>query len=230
MAARSLVPLSFISSLIGIELEGGWIIRSYHAADPLHSGGIFSHGFMARTSSGKESFVKVLDIRLNRDHPEPLKDLELRLQRFNYESDIALACATSRLSRVAHAINKGVLRAGPDGSQEFPYLVFERAAGDLRNQIEMARRLEPWICFHVLHNVAVAIQQLHGKNIAHQDVKSSNVLDYREQGHKLGDFGSAHLKARTRPGPMMPISGDPAPMRHPNSCTATGKTIGYRGV
>lgn len=42
----------------------------------------------------------------------------------------------------------------------------------------------------------LAIRQLHAKNIAHQDVKPSNVLDYRTDGHKLGDFGSAHLRAR----------------------------------
>jgi hypothetical protein len=57
-------------------------------------------------------FVKVLDIRLNRALSEPLKDLEVRIQRFNYESEIARSCAAERLSRVAHAIADGVLQVG----------------------------------------------------------------------------------------------------------------------
>jgi hypothetical protein len=135
--------------LLGETLEGGWVITSQRRAEPTASGGCFSHGFIARNAAGAEVFVKILDIRLRRSHSEPLKDLELRIQRFNYESDIAEACAGDRLSRVAHAIARGVLRIGPDGDEEFPYLAFERAAGDLRDQVERAKKLPPWICYRV---------------------------------------------------------------------------------
>lgn len=195
--------------LIGQTLQGRWRIVAERRADPGATGGTFSHGFVARSTSGEEVFVKVLDIRLNRALAEPLKDLEIRIQRFNYESEIARSCAADRLSRVAHAIADGVLQVGGDDGEEFPYLVFERAIGDLRDQVAKARKLPSWISFRVMHNVAVAIQQLHFKHIAHQDVKPSNVFDYDEAGHKLGDFGSAHLRARPRPGPILPIAGDP---------------------
>jgi serine/threonine protein kinase len=204
-----IVTVSIARKLLGQILEGRWTLVSERRPPPTASGGCFSHGFIARGPDGEEAFVKVLDIRLNGSHSDPLKDLEIRIQRFNYEADIARACADDRLSRVAHAIAHGVLRVGPDGSEAFPYLVFERAAGDLRDQIARERQLPPWVCFGVLHNVAVAIRQLHAKNIAHQDVKPSNVLDYRADGHKLGDFGSAHVRARARPGPILPIAGDP---------------------
>jgi hypothetical protein len=85
-------------------LDGRWTIVSERRPPPAASGGCFSHGFIARGSGGEEVFVKVLDIRLNNSHAEPLKDLEVRVQRFNYEADIARACADDRLSRVAHAV------------------------------------------------------------------------------------------------------------------------------
>jgi serine/threonine protein kinase len=195
--------------LIGTTLEGGWTIVSQRRPPPTATGGCFSHGFVARRADGHEVFVKVLDITLSASHPEPLKDLELRIQRFNYESAIARACADDRLSRVAHAVAEGILRIGPAQTDVFPYLVFERAAGDLRDQVLRERQLPPWICYRILHNVAVAIRQLHAKNIAHQDVKPSNVLDFSSEGHKLGDFGSAHDRTRTRPGTIHSIAGDP---------------------
>lgn len=195
--------------LLGRVLEGRWTIESERHVPPNGSGGCFSYGFIARGSDGQEVFVKVLDIRLRSGVAEPLKDLEIRIQRFNYESEIALACAGDRLSRVAHAIALGVLRVEEGGVDEFPYLVFERAAGDLRDQVAREKQMPPWVCYRVLHNVATAIRQLHAKSIAHQDVKPSNVLDYRMAGHKLGDFGSAHARSRLRPGPILPIAGDP---------------------
>jgi hypothetical protein len=48
---------------------------------PTASGGCFSYGFIARGFAGQEVFVKVLDIRLNSTHADPLKDLEIRIQR-----------------------------------------------------------------------------------------------------------------------------------------------------
>jgi len=98
--------------LIGETIDGRWKIESERRVDPAGTGGTFSHGFIARSTSGEEVFVKVLDIRLNRALPEPLKDLEVRIQRFNYESEIARSCAAERLSRVAHAIADGVLQIG----------------------------------------------------------------------------------------------------------------------
>ncbi len=195
--------------LIGETIDGRWKIVSERRVDPAGTGGTFSHGFIARSTAGEEVFVKVLDIRLNRALPEPLKDLEVRIQRFNYESEIARSCAAERLSRVAHAIADGVLQIGGADGEGFPYLVFERAVGDLRDQVVRMRKLPPWMSLRVMHNVAVAIRQLHFKNIAHQDVKPSNVFDFDADGHKLGDFGSAHLRARPRPGPILPIAGDP---------------------
>jgi serine/threonine protein kinase len=196
--------------LLGLELEGGWKLIQYRTPPPNATGSSFSHGFIARRSDGQEAFVKVLDIRLRTSHPEPLKDLEIRIQRFNHEADIAEACASERLSRVAHAIGHGYLILDSDGSEQFPYLIFEQAAGDLRDQVRRSKQLPPWMCYRVLHNVATAIRQLHWRNIAHQDVKPSNVLNFPQAGHKLGDFGSAHHRVRARPGEILAVAGDPA--------------------
>jgi len=193
--------------LIGYQLEGGWTIRRMRPALYAGSGGGSCCTFYASNATGAEAFVKVLDVRLDPQHPEPTQDLQVRLERFNYESDIVLKCASERLSRVAHGMGRGYITLG-NGSV-FPYLIFERAEGDLREQIQKAQHLGAPTCFRVLHNVATAIQQLHWRRIAHQDLKPSNVLDFKQHGHKVGDFGSAHQQSITRPGQQSLVAGDP---------------------
>jgi serine/threonine protein kinase len=194
--------------MIGQQLKSGWTIRALKPTLSTATGGCFSYCFLATNDKGAEAFVKILDIKLDETLDEPLVDLQMRIQKFNYESDIALSCAEQRLSRVAHAIDRGIISPSGSGAQ-YPYLLFERAAGDLREQLTTTKYFGPSIAFQVLHDVATAVMQLHGKRIAHQDIKPSNVLNFEADGHKVGDFGSAHFQHNPRPGRHLPIAGDP---------------------
>lgn len=57
--------------LIGYELDGGWIIRRMRPALISGTGGGACGAFSASNQAGAEVFIKVLDIRLDQDHPEP---------------------------------------------------------------------------------------------------------------------------------------------------------------
>ena len=65
------------------------------------------------------------------------------------------------------------------------YIVFELASGDIRAEIERLPNFDLAWCLRSLHNATVGVQQLHSKDIAHQDIKPSNVLVFGMDGSKL---------------------------------------------
>jgi eukaryotic-like serine/threonine-protein kinase len=83
------------------------------------------------------------------------------------------------------------------------------AIADARRQMDSVRELElAWI-FRTLHHVVAGLQQLHGNDIAHQDVKPSNVLVFREsEGRKLADLGRAWCAGHNPPHNNYVVAGD----------------------
>lgn len=65
-----------------------------------------------------------------------------------------------------------------------------------------------WI-FRTLHHIATGLNQLHRHDIAHQDLKPSNVLVFREEvGRKLADLGRAWSLGRNPPHNNYDFAGD----------------------
>lgn len=65
----------------------------------------------------------------------------------------------------------------------------------------------------MLHQVAIGLQQLHGKQIAHQDLKPSNILIFEQDdfGAKIADLGRASRNDGSQAGhDGYFIAGDPA--------------------
>ena len=165
-------------------------------------------GYPARNDKGDAGFVKVLDTRINRDLPDPLADLKLRIDVFQYERQILEQSIHRGMSAVVRAIGFGILDDA-NSSNPIYYLVFEMAKCDLREQVDLSRRFDLAFRLRVLHRAAVGIQQLHGDQIAHQDIKPSNVLVFPRDAVKLGDLGHAHMRNEERPGTDHPIAADP---------------------
>lgn len=96
------------------------------------------------------------------------------------------------------------------GVNEVQYLIFEAASSDVRQQIRISGTLTlSWIV-SCLHDIAVAVRQLHRISIAHQDVKPSNVLIITDDNFKLGDLGRSSAPDLNIAHDEEVIPGDPS--------------------
>jgi serine/threonine protein kinase len=177
-------------NLVGMTTADGWEIKDpvTFAAD--HTGGQNSQcHFVER--NGVRAFFKALDIEAS----NPMRALS-ELLLFQYEGNLVQLCKDQRLSRIVRVLEKGDLDRDsslPPILRFVPYLVFELADGDIRETVDVSKPASNQWRFHVLHQSTLALMQLHGQDIAHQDVKPSNVLRFEEEGVapkiKLGDLG-----------------------------------------
>ena len=187
---------------------GGWNLEDRRDVATNGTGACHSVGYSASHDDGSVGFVKVLDTRIDRNMPDPLADLQYRIDAFQYERQILERCAKRNMSAIVRAIDFGQLNGGGSTNPLF-YLVFEMAKYDLREQVDINRRFDSAFRLRVLHRAAVGIQQLHGDQIAHQDLKPSNVLIFSQHVIKLGDVGHAHARDSKRPGEHYTIAADP---------------------
>lgn len=195
--------------LIGQKLLDGWEItrrlpRSKEPGGEELTGGHFSIGYIA-TKKGKdgkaptEAFLKVIDVE-SALQPHPGTTLMQRLKcladSHTFECAILDICDKASLDRIVRILGKGELPPQPGMPTEIPFILFELADGDVRKVIAKSDKLDDAWRLRVLHDSAVGIQQLHSQDIAHQDLKPSNVLIFNESGKraKLGDLGRASSK------------------------------------
>ncbi len=191
------------SDLIGREVGDGWIIteRLPRAGEPDAedlTGSWFSIGYIA-SKGGKKAFVKVIDIQraieMRTSELSIIDRLKLLTESHSFECAILDVCNKARMDRVVRVLGRGELEPLEGAFPiEIPYIMFELAdGGDVRKVVGRSSKVEDAWRFRVLHDVAVGIQQLHGQEIAHQDIKPSNVLIFggKGSGAKLGDLGRA---------------------------------------
>jgi serine/threonine protein kinase len=88
------------------------------------------------------------------------------------------------------------------------YIIFECAESDVREQALIDGRFDTAWALRTLHQVAVGVRQLHGRNIVHQDLKPSNVLLFETVGSKVGDLGSSTNKENSSPRDQFDVAGD----------------------
>jgi serine/threonine protein kinase len=185
--------MSAAEQLEGVELEDGWKVvkRLVHESS---SGGTFSVPYSVHDRDGKPHFLKAFDFSQafepGRDVIAVLKSLTVL---YEHERDILDYFKARRLSRVVTAVKHGYVRlagmSAPDGTVY--YLIFELADRDVRRQVDIEHRLDCVWCLRVLDDVTLGLWQAHRLAIAHQDLKPSNVLLYRDNVSRVADFGRA---------------------------------------
>jgi eukaryotic-like serine/threonine-protein kinase len=195
-------PTTGASNLIGVSIGDGWTITEQLprpgtlGAEDL-TGSWFSFGYIA--SKGKDTaFVKVIDVQgaiEKRGELSLMELLKLVTSSHIFECSILDVCKNAKLDRVVRILGKGEIPAPAHASMSIPipYIMFEKADGDVRKIISRTNKIDDAWKFRVLHDVAVGLTQLHGQQIAHQDLKPSNVLlfDQEGKGAKIGDLGRA---------------------------------------
>ncbi len=128
----------------------------------------------------------------------------------DFERDLLAKCRNRRLDRVVTPIDDGTVKVpGNFGLLDnVSYLIFELASGDIRNEISSWKEFDLAWALRSLHYTTVGMKQLHSSGIAHQDLKPSNVLVFKEEGAKVTDLGRASDNQMTSQVDRYRIPGD----------------------
>lgn len=176
--------------LDGLTLDGGWRVTGRATTvrgQP--AGGHQSVGYFAERADGHQGFLKAIDLSRLIQAQNVMRALQEVTEQFNFEVSLLEQCCDMRLSRVVHAIDHGEHRV-PGTLVPVPYIIFDRADGDVRDHLEATTIDDVWL-LRCVHHVAVGLHQLHTSKFAHNDIKPANVLVFAAMGSKIGDLGTA---------------------------------------
>lgn len=200
---------SAAENLTGIDLPGGWTVEAKVGKDPDATGGHFSVSYTVTNTDGRRAFLKALDYSDALQSHNPAQVLQAMTEAFNFERDLLFACGERGMTRIVRAIDSGVVRVPGFQVNAVDYLIFEHAEnGDIRAFIGKLGGLDDAMLFRTMHNVATGLRQLHGIDVAHQDLKPSNVLVFDDASAKVADLGRASLRGGTAPADLLDIAGD----------------------
>lgn len=196
--------------LEGLTLASGWVVDKRLIPRPTGTGGAFSTGYLVSHPDGRKGFLKAMDYSIALEAPNTIDVMKFYADAYVFERDICLKCAETKITRIVHAIDYGSY-VGPLGPHtKVEYLIFERADGDIRLFLDQQANFDIAFAMRTLHSAAAALRQLHGAQMAHQDLKPSNVLVFdSEKMSKLGDMGRAWSKSIPAPHDGMNYAGDP---------------------
>jgi serine/threonine protein kinase len=125
-----------------------------------------------------------------------------------FEKALCEKCA--HLSKVVRAIGSGTIvlnESRPETKVE--YLIFELADEDIRSRLDASQTLDLVFLMRTLHDVATGLAQLHNAQIAHQDLKPSNVLVFAaDSTSRICDLGRGWDMNSPGPHDSLPIAGD----------------------
>lgn len=204
-------------ALEGHTLPGGWHVVKKVVPELGASGGTFSINYFVEDDSGRKGFCKVLNYAwlLTYSGHDPAEAMADATSFYLFERDLARECVS--LSRVVTALDDGTIMLTGYTMPTISYIIFEVADNDIRQLLDASDALDLSMRIRAVHHVATGLKQLHGRNVAHQDVKPSNVLVFPPDSSgarvsKLGDLGRATVIGR--------------PMKHDNLTVAGDRTYG----
>ena len=194
--------------LTGMTLANGWKVEKMVTRPQHATGGHHSTGYHVANADGRRGFLKAMDYTEALGAPNSPDIMRAYVDAYIFERDVCLACRDRRMSRVVHAIDHGSIQMKPkDLASKVEYLIFERADNDVRLYLDAQAAFDAAFIMRTVHNVATAMNQLHMGEMAHQDLKPSNVLVFHEAGAKVCDLGRAWSKALRSPFDNVDIPG-----------------------
>jgi serine/threonine protein kinase len=202
--------MSAADQLLGLSLANGWKVTGHLARNPNGTGGTFSQSYIAE-KNGKIGFVKAFDFwEAFKPGVDTVTAIQILTAAYNHECDVLDHCGTRRLSKVVLAIDKGYVQVPGMGAMEgrVYYLIFEKAEGDVRCQMDTNKSFDALWCMRALKDVSLGLWQVHKEMIAHQDAKPSNVLLYRDDGFKIADFGRSSRRDQPAHHDNYKVAGD----------------------
>jgi len=187
--------------LEGMELPSGWRVLSRIKRLDGQTGSTFSIGYLARNNaSGQTAFLKALDFSKALQEENMLEALGKAVDAYKFEQTLLELCADRRMDRVVRALGNGYIKVDDSQLGRVPYLLFEPADGDIRKTLAFLGEVHVAWALKLLHEVALGLEQLHYAQVAHQDLKPSNVLTFEASGEfKVSDLGCASRKGIISP-------------------------------
>jgi len=190
--------MGIAQNLVGRELKGRseavWTVVERLTLDEGES--FHSIGYRVRANDGREAFMKVTDLDLLTDSDcSMFERANAAMQAHTVERKMLEHCKGNNMDRIVVALDYGeAVIQGSDGREPIFYLMFELAESDVRFHVDRRAEFDLTWILTALHDLAVAIQQLHRGNITHNDIKPQNFLVFRElkeRLQKLADLGCA---------------------------------------
>ena len=195
--------------LVGKNLDNGWTVERLIDRPSTATGGNFSTAYIVRSAYGDKAFLKAMDYRKALESPDPASALEAMTAAYIFERTLLEKCISSNLSRIVRVLDKGTVVSNPgDPSSVVQYLIFELAEGDIRSFVGFNQAFDNAWILRTMHQASAALHQLHYAQIAHQDVKPSNVLIFENRSAKLADLGRAFDRQLTSPHDALICAGD----------------------
>jgi len=199
--------------LTGLQLQGAkstWNVIQLIPKNQQGSGGHFSTSYIVENAKGERAFLKAMDYAEAFNSPNPPAALHMLTETYLFEKSVLDVCAVRNLSRVVRVLDEGqidVAAAVAAPVRVVNFLVFELAIGNVSLQANMLQRLDTAMSLHILHSVAIGLQQLHGEGITHQDIRPSNILRFNAVIAKLADLGRAGSTGHAAPHDAILVPG-----------------------
>lgn len=198
-----------LTQLEGLTVEEGWIIGAHMPKEDGQTGGFFSQGYKCVSATGQHAFFKAIDLFGALKEQNVLAALNALTDGVMCEQELLKAC--KKMDRVVSALAFGTIREynGQALLIPVPYIIFERADGNVRHVVRASVRPTYEWMLRTLHQVATGLKQLHRERIAHQDLKLSNALHFEQQRSvKIADLGRSVSQHRAVWYDQAPWPGD----------------------
>ena len=188
--------MSAAHELSGLTLEGDrgglkWAIGDQLKSEPGITPGQFSVGYKAIREDGLEGFLKAADLSMAFDKDDPIKALREIANGHDFERTILEHCRGNRLDKIVTALDSGTTQVTFNGAKEYVFfIVFELAKSDLRKHVRVREGNDLAWVISAIHNISVAMAQIHSVSVYHNDLKPGNALIF-EDTEKVADLGRA---------------------------------------
>src|SRR6202035_3946077 len=139
------------------------------SGDEDKSGMFHSIGYKVKSDDGREAFMKVTDLDLLTDSEFSVYErTKVAIQTHPVERQMLEHCRGNNMDRIVVAIDFGDTVITHSGGREpIFYLMFDLAEGDVRVHVDKRSRFDRIWTLGALHDLAVAIQQLHKGSVVY---------------------------------------------------------------
>lgn len=201
-------------NLTGMTLRGNrsghdWTVEEQVKLETSLTPGQFSVGYRVLRNDGLEAFMKASDLSMAFEKDDPLRALREMTTGHEFERSILEHCRGNRLDKVVTALDSGSEQVQFNGASDFVFfIVFEIANGDLRKHVQINEGTNLVWVISAMHNICVAMSQMHGAGVYHNDLKPGNTLVF-DNTEKVADLGRASSPSFPVPHDRLLCAGDP---------------------